>query len=182
MPPPCRRPPPPRPRSLSFPRLHLRPYRLTGNLSQSPYLLVGVAGLTQWRYHVPAQVRDVAGHEARLLRRAGDDPHLPNGRRQDAALGSFERLGSSPVLDVHRRPSYVGESDEALRVGWLRVGLKKRPPLEGEVRSGAAKDAAVGAVLQGETGIRVRQVVGLQLVEGSFYVGVPLLFAQAVVI
>src|SRR5215207_5259984 len=129
MPPPGRRPPPPRPGSLSSPRLHLRPYQLTGNLSQSPYLLVGVAGLPQWRYHIPAQARDVA-----------------------------------------------------LWVGWLRVGLKKRPPLEGEVRSGAAKDAAVGAVLQGETGIRARQVVRPELVESCLYVGVPLLFAQAVVV
>src|SRR5829696_1892516 len=182
MPPPGRRPPPPRPGSLSSPRLHLRPYRLTGNLSQSPYLLVGVAGLPQWRYHVPAQVRDVAGHEARLPRRTGDDPHLPDSRRQDAALGPSKRLGSSLVLDFHRRASDVGESDEALRVGWLRVGLKKHPPLEGEVRSGAAKDAAVGAVLQGETGVRARQVVRPELVEGCLYVGVPLLFAQAVVV
>jgi hypothetical protein len=116
-------------------------------------------------------------------RSTGDDPHVPDGRRQDAALGPSEGLGSTFVLDVHQGPSDVGESNEALWVGWLRVVLKKRPPLEGEVRSGAAKDAAVGAVfLQGETGIRARQVGRSELVEGCLYVGVPLLFAQAGVV
>src|SRR5215218_9296632 len=182
MPPPGRRPRPPHPGSLSSPRLYLRPYRLTGNLSQSPYLLVGVAGLPQWRFHVPLQVRDVAGHEARLPRRTGDDPHLPDGRRQYAALGASERLGSTPVLDAHRRLPDVGERDEALRVGGHHAGLRERQAFEGEVRSGAAQDAAVGGVLEDAARVRAGKVVRLELVEGRLYVGVPLIFAQAVTV
>src|SRR5215212_7292700 len=112
--------------------------RLNLDLAEGLDLLVRVTGLPQRLDYVPPQVRDVARHEARLPRRTGSDPRLPDGGGQDAALGAPECLRAAPMLDLHGRVPDIGEGNEAIRVGGLRVGVRKHPPLEGEVRSGAA--------------------------------------------
>src|SRR5215212_6655050 len=146
-------------------RYVVRLYRqLDLDLAEGLDLLVRVTGLPQRLDHVPPQVRDVACHEARLPRRTGSDQHLPDGGGQDAALGAPERLRAAPVLDLHGRVSDIGEGNEAIRVGGLRVGVRKHPPLEGEVRSGAAEDAAVKVIFQDETGVLARQVICLEFV------------------
>src|SRR5215210_368830 len=172
------------PSATIFPKASSRSVsqRLYVHLAQAPDLLVRVPGLSQRLDHVPPQVRDVADHEARLPGRTGDDPHLPDGGWQDAALGAPERLRSGPVFDLHGRVPDVREGNEALRMGGLHVGLRDHPPLQGEVRSGAAESAAVGAIFQDEAGVGAGQVVRLELVEGGLYVGVPLLLAQAVAV
>jgi hypothetical protein len=76
---------------------------LTSNLSQSPYLLVGVSSFPEQRYHVPAQVRDVASDEDRLSS-FGGHAHLTNGGWQNAALGSSERLRSHPGIRCSPSP------------------------------------------------------------------------------
>src|ERR671912_1672124 len=48
--------------------------------------------------------------------------------------------------------------------------------------AGAAKDTPVGRILQHESRVREGQEVRLQFVEGGFYVGLPLLFTQAVAV
>ena len=127
-------------------------------------LLVRVTGLPQRLDYVPHQVRDVARHEARLPRRTGSDPRLPDGGGQDAALGAPECLRAAPVLDLHGRVPDIGEGNEAIRVGGLRVGVRKHPPLEGEVPSGAAQDAAVEVIFQDEAGVLAGQVICLEFV------------------
>src|SRR3712207_409382 len=67
-------------------------------------------------------------------------------------------------------------------MGGLHMGLPERPPLEGEMRSGAAQDAAVGTLLHSEAGVWAGQIVRLELVEGGLYVGVPFFFGEAVAV
>src|SRR5918995_271795 len=153
--------------------------RLDPHLAEGPYLLVGEAGLPQGRDDVAFEVRYVAGDQARLP--LGDDTDLPDGGRQYARLATFEPLGPSRVLDPDRVP-HAREGETAFGVGRLRVRLGQRPTFEGEVRSGAADDAAVRPILQRQPRVRAGQVVGLELVEGGVYVGVPLLLAQVVAV
>src|ERR687898_695050 len=153
--------------------------RLDPYLAEGPYLLVGEAGLPQGRDDVAFEVRDVAGYQARLS--LGDETDLPDGGRQYARLAAFEPLGPSRVLDPDRVP-HAREGETAFGVGQLRVRLGQRPTFEGEVRSGAADDAAVRPILQRQPRVRAGQVVGLELVEGGVYVGVPLLLAQVVAV
>src|SRR5215204_3663128 len=64
----------------------------------------------------------------------------------------------------------------------FRVGLCEYPAFEDEVWSCAAHDTPVGLVFEHESGVRTRQVVRLQLVEGGFYVRVPFLLVKAVAV
>src|SRR5215203_3233322 len=153
--------------------------RLDPHLAEGPYLLVGEAGLPQGRDDFAFEVRYVAGDQARLP--LGDETDLPDGGRQYARLGAFESLGPSRVLDPDRVP-HAREGETAFGVDQLRVRLGQRPTFEGEVRSGAADDAAVRPIHQRQPRVRAGQVVGLELVEGGVYVGVPLLLAQAVAV
>src|SRR5918994_5625801 len=165
-----------------LPKISSPPVPLDVHFAQVPYLLVGVSGLPQHSHDVELEVGDVTRHQAGLPRIAGNHPHLADRGGQDATLGAPERLRAVLILQLYRPRADVGEREEAPRVGGLRVGLRKRPALQGEVRPGAAHYAGVGVVLEYQSRVRAWQEICLQLVECGFDVGVPLVFVQAIAV